>query len=68
MQTTEQIVGRWRRCIITAYGPGYLYEQSVHQAGHTYPKRIPVLASRARPLHGHKEKVVYKGTREKAPY
>lgn len=38
----EEVVGKWRRCITTAYKPDYLYERFEHQLQHTYPRRIAV--------------------------
>jgi len=44
----EQLLKEWRRCIITAYDPDFLYQRFTHQMEHTYPKRIAVPNSRAR--------------------
>jgi len=44
----DQLIKEWRRCIITAYEPDFLYQRFAHQMEHTYPKRIAVPNSRAR--------------------
>lgn len=44
----EQLIKEWRRCIVTAYEPDFLYQRFAHQMEHTYPKRIAVPYSRSR--------------------
>jgi hopanoid C-2 methylase len=44
----HEIVAEWKRCILAAYDPDYLYDRFLHQMEHTYPNRIAVPNSRAR--------------------
>ena len=44
----EQLLKEWRRCILTAYDPEFLYRRFIHQMEHTYPRRITPPNSRAR--------------------
>jgi radical SAM superfamily enzyme YgiQ (UPF0313 family) len=44
----EQVIEMWRRCIVTAYEPKFLYERFAYNLEHTYPHRIKVPNSSAR--------------------
>jgi radical SAM superfamily enzyme YgiQ (UPF0313 family) len=38
----EQVIEMWRRCIMTAYEPEFLYQRFAYNQLHTYPNRIKV--------------------------
>jgi hopanoid C-2 methylase len=44
----EQLLQEWKRCIITANDPEFLYRRFIYQMDHVYPRRIKVPNSRAR--------------------
>ncbi|MGI0489216.1 B12-binding domain-containing radical SAM protein [Pantanalinema rosaneae CENA516] len=44
----DQVIEMWRRCIVTAYEPTFLYERFAYNLEHTYPNRIKVPNSPAR--------------------